>query len=121
MMSLPDPALLIRHLITIAERERELLAQGEEAWELVIAAHDEFDGAFAQLEKAASQRPLTERQRNDLVRLHHLHADNTRIAMELRALAASELRDLTNVHRIAGYRPNGSGSRPTTRYLDSSA
>lgn len=121
MSPLPDPAFLVRQLITIAEREREALAVGADEWETVMAVRDEFDATFGMLEKAVSQRPLTDRERNDLVRLQHLHAENIRIADDLRASAGGQLQELSNVRKIGGYAPLGTGHRPTPRYLDSSA
>ena len=120
-MSIPDPALLVRQLINLAEREREALALGADNWEQVIVARDEFDGTFGMLERAVDSRALTGRERNDLVRLQHLHAENMRIADELRAQTGQKLGELSNVRKIGGYAPLGSSYRPTPRYLDSSA
>ena len=120
-MSLPDPAMLVRQLIILAEREREALARGAENWEQVAAARDEFDGTFGMLERAIDARPLTGRERNDLIRLQHLHSENVRIADELRAQTGRQLTELSNVRKIGGYAPLGDRHKPAPRYLDSSA
>jgi hypothetical protein len=120
-MNMPDPALLVRQLVVIAERERELLCKGASAWDEIVTARHEFDTGFAMLERAVQQRRMTDRERNDLVRLHHLHGENMRLAEELRRSAGGELRELTNVRKIGGYAPLGDGARPSARYLDGSA
>lgn len=120
-MTLPDPSFLIRRLIGCAEREREALIVGADAWDSVVAARADFDSEFVRLEIAVQQRPLTDRERNDLARLNHLHAENIELADALRARTGGTLVELSNVRRMSGYAPLGDGHRPEPRYLDSSA
>ncbi len=121
MSPLPDPAFLIRRLIGAAERERDALMQGEDKWDDVVVARNEFDQEFARLEIAVQQRPLTPAEQNDLSRLHHLHAENIELARALQRRVGAELAELNNVRKIGGYRPLGDLPERAPRYLDSSA
>lgn len=121
MSTVPDPAFLIRRLITLAEREREALMHADENWDEVIASREDFDSEFARLEMAVSRRPLTPNEVNDLARLQHIHTVNIEISLKLQEQYGAELADINKVRKISGYKPLGDTPNDSSRYLDSSA
>ncbi len=112
---------LLRRLVLLAGDVRDLLASGD--WEGALPVQEEFDEAFATLHHLAETgRVDTHQHANDLVRLQHVHRENTRLAAELHDHAGVQLRQVTNVHRIGmAYSPLGMNHRPSPRYIDGSA
>ncbi len=112
---------LLRRLVLLAGDVRDLLASGD--WEGALPVQEEFDEAFATLHHLASRGELdVATHANELTRLQHVHAENTRLAEELHRSAGQQLRDATNVHRInKAYSPLGANHRPSPRYIDGSA
>lgn len=113
--------MLLRRLVLLAGDLRDLLASGD--WEGALPVQDEFDEAFATLHLLAERGQLdTALHANDLARLQHVHAENTRLATELHQTAARQLREIGKVHRIGlAYSPLGANHRPSPRYVDGSA
>ncbi len=121
MSTHPDPAFIIRRLITLAEREREALLHADENWEEVVSSREDFDSEFARLEAAVSRRKLTPNEVNDLARLQHIHTVNIEISIKLQEKYGAELADINKVRQISGYKPIDDRPNDFSRYLDSSA
>ena len=112
---------LLRRLVLLAGDVRDLLATGD--WEGALPVQEEYDEAFAALTHLADRGQLdTARYANELTRLHHVHAENVRLAGELHASARQQLGQVTKVHQIGrAYSPLGANHRPSPRYVDGSA
>jgi hypothetical protein len=117
----PRIDFLLRRLVLHAGDVRDLLAAGD--WEGAIPVQDEFDQAFAILQRHVEQgAPLGPEHANDLAQLAHVHGENERLAKELQRGAGIELANLSNVRRIGrAYSPLGMNHQPSPRYVDGSA
>lgn len=123
MTATPQPRidLLLRRLVLLAGEVHDHLARGD--WETALPAQDEFDEAFAQLHTLTRGGAMLEpRHVNELLRLHHVHGDNERLARELHRAAGVELNNLSTLRKVnSAYAPLGANHRPSPRYVDGSA
>lgn len=121
MSHTPRLDFLLRRLILLAGEVRDELATGD--WEAALPLQEAFDEAFASLQRLVETgHAFGPEHANDLARLRHVHAENERLAFELRRTAGVQLEQVSNVRRInAAYSPLGSNYRPSPRYVDGSA
>jgi hypothetical protein len=112
---------LLRRLVLLAGEVRDLLATGD--WEGALPLQEEFDEAFASLQRLVDTgHAFGHEHANDLAQLHHVHAENERLAAELHRNAGVQVGSVSNVRRInAAYSPLGGNHRPSPRYVDGSA
>lgn len=112
---------LLRRLVLLAGDVRDALATGD--WEGAVPAQEEFDEAFAALQRHAERSGgFGQEHAADLMRLAQVHAENERLAAALHRTAGTERRAVDNVHRInRAYSPLGQNHRPSPRYVDGSA
>lgn len=114
------PDLLLRRVMSRAGDLRDVLATGD--WEQAAELQERFDEELAALQSLVERGHAFEpRHAGDLARLVHVHAENERLAAQLRATAGTELTNLSNVRRMGGYAPLGANHRPGSHYIDGSA
>jgi len=117
----PRLDLLLRRLILLAGEVHDVLATGD--WEAAVPAQDEFDGAFAQLQRLVETgHAFGPQHANELARLRHVHAENERLAASLHASAKGKVEALDTARRVnTAYAPLGDRPATAARYIDGSA
>ncbi|MCB0878095.1 MAG: hypothetical protein KDC46_03855 [Thermoleophilia bacterium] len=117
----PRLDLLLRRLVLLAGDVRDLLAAGD--WEGAIPVQEEFDEAFAVLQRNIDRGSLLGGEHvNELTRLAHVHAENQQLAAQLQRSASEQLQSLTKVRKVGkAYSPLGMNHQPAPRYIDGSA
>ncbi len=117
----PRVDLLLRRLVLLAGDVRDLLATGD--WESALPVQEEFDEAFATLQRHVDQGSVLGGQHaGELAQLAQVHAENQQLATELHRSVGVELASLTKVRQISrAYSPLGANHQPSPRYVDGSA
>lgn len=112
---------LLQRLVQLAGDAHDELAKG--SWETAAPLQDAFDESFAALQALTARGDRLGREHLVLLqRLASIHADNARLASELRSSASTELDSVRRVRRVnAAYSPLGANHRPSPRYVDGAA
>lgn len=112
---------LLQRLVQLAGDAHDELATGD--WDGAAPLLEAFDESFATLEALVrAGHAFAPEHRELLGRLGSIHADNTRLAADLRRTASAELEQVGRARQVnSAYSPLGANHRPSPRYVDGAA